>query len=302
MCNAWNHSPSCTCGWGGTGHAGRRSGNASFASYSRGNSSFYGSGYPYGIPSIGDSIESYTIPNARCPECGEIVFYYWNSNGSSVFFDSLGLPWAKHPCTDNGPARSSSSKYTPQPIESHEQPVSSLKAKTSAPKITGTFIKVRSTNLLKDGVVTFFYENLTTKEHQTVYFHPPQEDEFSIHFQSIVFCFIKPTENYIELSFLSKSGWRFKFKAFKHRKDALKSDGNCLEKKFVTDLGQKTIKSRPTKRKRTKNKKISPPKKPIKSASKKKPKSSKSKPPKNNMMQIAFEKAKNNSIDKKATE
>jgi hypothetical protein len=29
------------------------------------------------------------------------VFYYCNEHGSSVFFDSLGPPWPKHPCTDS---------------------------------------------------------------------------------------------------------------------------------------------------------------------------------------------------------
>lgn len=40
-------------------------------------------------------------PNARCPVCGEPVFFYSNMNGSKVFFDDLGPPWPKHPCTDN---------------------------------------------------------------------------------------------------------------------------------------------------------------------------------------------------------
>jgi hypothetical protein len=29
------------------------------------------------------------------------VFYYCNEHGSSVFFDQLGPPWPKHPCTDH---------------------------------------------------------------------------------------------------------------------------------------------------------------------------------------------------------
>lgn len=44
-------------------------------------------------------------PNARCPVCGAAVFFYANRNGSRVFFDDLGPPWPKHPCTDNGMAR-----------------------------------------------------------------------------------------------------------------------------------------------------------------------------------------------------
>ena len=43
---------------------------------------------------------SYVNPNASCPVCGDRVFYYKNTHGSSVFFDELGPPWPKHPCTD----------------------------------------------------------------------------------------------------------------------------------------------------------------------------------------------------------
>jgi hypothetical protein len=40
-------------------------------------------------------------PNANCPICNEPVFYYQNEFGSRVFFDELGPPWPKHPCTDS---------------------------------------------------------------------------------------------------------------------------------------------------------------------------------------------------------
>ncbi|MEH0927022.1 hypothetical protein [Micromonospora sp. CPCC 205558] len=40
-------------------------------------------------------------PNARCPLCGAPVYFYANEHGSRVFFDELGPPWPKHPCTDN---------------------------------------------------------------------------------------------------------------------------------------------------------------------------------------------------------
>jgi hypothetical protein len=41
-------------------------------------------------------------PNARCPVCHQQVYFYANANGSKVYFDALGHPWPKHPCTDNG--------------------------------------------------------------------------------------------------------------------------------------------------------------------------------------------------------
>lgn len=92
MCNASNHPPGCECGWGGSSY-----GNSS---YSRNSSTGSSISYNYGITNL---LESYTTPNAKCPECGEAVFFYQSSNGSSVFFDELGPPWPKHPCTDNSP-------------------------------------------------------------------------------------------------------------------------------------------------------------------------------------------------------
>jgi hypothetical protein len=38
------------------------------------------------------------IPNAECPVCGAIVFFYQNHHGSRVWFDELGPPWPKHSC------------------------------------------------------------------------------------------------------------------------------------------------------------------------------------------------------------
>ncbi|RQH12679.1 hypothetical protein [Bradyrhizobium sp. RP6] len=42
----------------------------------------------------------YVNPNARCPVCNAGVYFYANEHGSRVFFDHLGPPWPKHPCTD----------------------------------------------------------------------------------------------------------------------------------------------------------------------------------------------------------
>lgn len=55
-------------------------------------------------PEIGSgrcSTACFIVPNAHCPVCGEPVFYYQNERGSRVFFDELGPPWPKHPCTDS---------------------------------------------------------------------------------------------------------------------------------------------------------------------------------------------------------
>jgi hypothetical protein len=32
--------------------------------------------------------------------CGAAVYFWSNANGSRVFFDEMGPPWPKHPCTD----------------------------------------------------------------------------------------------------------------------------------------------------------------------------------------------------------
>jgi hypothetical protein len=78
MCNAWNHSVSCGCGFGGTTRYGS-AGGSGLADY---------------------CYESYVNPNARCPVCGARVFFYESPYGGRVFFDDLGPPWPKHPCTD----------------------------------------------------------------------------------------------------------------------------------------------------------------------------------------------------------
>lgn len=79
-CNAHNHRPGCNCGWGGV---------------------FYGLGLGSNV-SYWLRAESYTVPNARCPRCAALVYFYRSPYGGSVFFDDLGPPWPKHPCTASG--------------------------------------------------------------------------------------------------------------------------------------------------------------------------------------------------------
>lgn len=47
------------------------------------------------------SAARFITPNATCPECGADVFFYQNEHGSRVYFDDVGPPWPKHPCTDH---------------------------------------------------------------------------------------------------------------------------------------------------------------------------------------------------------
>lgn len=47
-----------------------------------------------------------TYPNAKCPVCGDSVFFFQAHNGGRVFFDPpLGSPWHPHPCTTREPDR-----------------------------------------------------------------------------------------------------------------------------------------------------------------------------------------------------
>jgi hypothetical protein len=86
MCNAYNHPSDCSCGFGGD----------------------TGGGYSALAVASGaiwnfecrPSLASYVNRNAVCPICGATVFFYQSPHGGRVFFDDLGPPWPKHPCTD----------------------------------------------------------------------------------------------------------------------------------------------------------------------------------------------------------
>ncbi len=100
MCNAHNHSPGCNCGWGGVWY-----GNGNFPDIS---SWLFNKDRPrkkefLGLQRGTTSLLSggYVNPNSKCPVCGAPVYYYESPEGGRVFFDSLGPPWPKHPCTSN---------------------------------------------------------------------------------------------------------------------------------------------------------------------------------------------------------
>ncbi len=92
MCNAWNHHPDCTCGWGGEGHLGIGGGRLN-------------SNLIRDIPlnTIWSYSNDYCAPSI-CPECGDDVFFIRHNDGS-VWVDSLGWPWPKHPCMDTQESR-----------------------------------------------------------------------------------------------------------------------------------------------------------------------------------------------------
>ncbi|MCU7550412.1 hypothetical protein OCK74_14925 [Chitinophagaceae bacterium LB-8] len=96
MCNGHNHRNGCRCGWGGEGHSGKRpEGIQIFNSHTIQRKNIHSVEYFNEC-----KYTSYVNPNARCPVCGYPVYFYKSENGGRVFFDELGPPWPKHPCTD----------------------------------------------------------------------------------------------------------------------------------------------------------------------------------------------------------
>ncbi len=91
-----NHHPDCGCGWcvGGWRGSPRPSVATDMAAPARWPDS--------------PTYETYTNPNARCPVCGASVYFYSSYSGSKVYFDELGPPWSKHPCTDKASTDSTS--------------------------------------------------------------------------------------------------------------------------------------------------------------------------------------------------
>ena len=99
-CNAWNHAPSCDCGWGGVGYGGQRT--PSFDPTWVGNE--------LRIPNIPGSPtdlwsthvrneESFMTPNAHCPVCGDEAQapLYRQADGATP------LDWKLlHPAKDQG--------------------------------------------------------------------------------------------------------------------------------------------------------------------------------------------------------
>jgi hypothetical protein len=102
-CNAWNHPPGCDCGWGGQGNVDNLIHNWIIQNtYTYQPRTYKPALHPKKYLETHWALyTSYVQPNARCPVCGERVYFYQSPYGGRVFFDELGPPWPKHPCTDN---------------------------------------------------------------------------------------------------------------------------------------------------------------------------------------------------------
>lgn len=99
-CNGYNHYSGCTCAFSGGWKGGSRAFESSFDARlftrhlrDRSEARQKETWDPWA--------SGYTNPNAKCPVCHEPVFFYRSPYGGRVFFDDLGPPWPKHPCTDN---------------------------------------------------------------------------------------------------------------------------------------------------------------------------------------------------------
>lgn len=98
MCNAWNHSSNCPCGFGGSGSGGLRIYNLNTINDFLHNSRLVGKAkFKYQLHSSIKTEEAETYPR-KCWWCGDSVFYHTNGYGDTVLFDSLGKPWQVHSC------------------------------------------------------------------------------------------------------------------------------------------------------------------------------------------------------------
>jgi len=100
----YNHYPWCLCGWC---HSQGRNGYSS-EQIERGFDRWSAQRFLKGEGVTRSFTACFVQPNASCPVCGERVFFYANKSGGRVFFDELGWPWPKHPCTDSRAMRSAS--------------------------------------------------------------------------------------------------------------------------------------------------------------------------------------------------
>src|SRR6266581_2790501 len=92
MCNAWNHSPECDCGFGGD--------TSLYQTYSW------------------QGLDDFCRPTT-CPVCRGSVFFL-RHNGGSVWLDDLGWPWPKHACFDQPTASAripASRTFLPRSVE-----------------------------------------------------------------------------------------------------------------------------------------------------------------------------------------
>ena len=100
MCNAWNHPPGCTCGWGGEGSGGFQY----ILRPARTTQSVLNKWRPYDYNDCSFvsyySNQSDFCRSTSCRDCGATV-YLIHHNGGYVLVEELGWPWPIHPCFEH---------------------------------------------------------------------------------------------------------------------------------------------------------------------------------------------------------
>ena len=236
MCNAWNHSPDCTCGWGGEGHAGRSSHNGfdnPLARYTRA----IEHEPRWWVPPLTSTYSSYTNPNACCPVCGAPVFFYQSPSGGRVFFDELGPPWPKHPCTDNSSRPAPIARLgTSQPGQSSaSQPIYVWQRTGWQPFVISSVVGIdkdflKVTGAVGDKNICLYIQRLA--EHH-VHVDPLSERSLAQ---------LKPgTTNSYELSFLLPNGKPITILAFQLLSDAHEAHAQELSAKKLQIQTMKSI-------------------------------------------------------------
>ena len=91
-------------------------------------------------------LAAWVNPNATCPVCGRLIYFYQNRSGSRVYFDELGKPWQKHHCTDNKNLTpyevTSPSPRVRSPAETQAYKQSAKKAGISIPAIPTSIVLI----------------------------------------------------------------------------------------------------------------------------------------------------------------
>lgn len=140
---------------------------------------------------------SFVNPNAKCPVCGEDVYYYESPYGGKVYFDSLGPPWPKHSCIDYGVAGTitqeshykiwSTNIWRPFQVEKIEE------LENGSYKVTGTVLENGEKEIFcledKEKLFSKYYKNLC---------HVKIQNQ---HILVSTFEIISPGNNVLELKF-----------------------------------------------------------------------------------------------------
>ena len=101
MCNAFNHSRGCRCGFGGEGHRGRGGGPAKGHRQNGAHSNAlprHWTGRSMSQRAV-ELRRSLLFP-VRCRFCGVQIFLFADPDGGFAIFSQIGKPWPKHRCSE----------------------------------------------------------------------------------------------------------------------------------------------------------------------------------------------------------